>query len=181
MIIYFVLLFFFFFSSRRRHTRSKRDWSSDVCSSDLDERRPRTLRFDRGENRLMLRRRLARANGGILDQDIVLAGYLLDLVEERRRFHGALKDGLVLLDPFVAALPEIAVLDENFLFGPGRFVNGQLRLGFAEHAEKLAPNEEIDEENDGAGHDPGECALTLTHPLVPGGRHRGFPSRRNWA
>src|SRR5699024_5636343 len=27
-----------FFSSRRRHTRSKRDWSSDVCSSDL--RRP---------------------------------------------------------------------------------------------------------------------------------------------
>src|SRR5207249_9646777 len=27
--------YFFFFSSRRRHTRSKRDWSSDVCSSDL--------------------------------------------------------------------------------------------------------------------------------------------------
>src|SRR5699024_11368058 len=29
---------FFFFSSRRRHTRSKRDWSSDVCSSDLTRR-----------------------------------------------------------------------------------------------------------------------------------------------
>src|SRR5699024_1061611 len=28
---------FFFFTSRRRHTRSKRDWSSDVCSSDLDD------------------------------------------------------------------------------------------------------------------------------------------------
>src|SRR6267378_5911099 len=28
--------FFFFFSSRRRHTRSLRDWSSDVCSSDLE-------------------------------------------------------------------------------------------------------------------------------------------------
>src|SRR5699024_2339048 len=27
---------FFFFASRRRHTRSKRDWSSDVCSSDLE-------------------------------------------------------------------------------------------------------------------------------------------------
>src|SRR5690606_40047825 len=26
---------FFFFSSRRRHTRFSRDWSSDVCSSDL--------------------------------------------------------------------------------------------------------------------------------------------------
>src|SRR5438445_8338500 len=31
----FILLFFFFFSSRRRHTRYWRDWSSDVCSSDL--------------------------------------------------------------------------------------------------------------------------------------------------
>src|SRR5699024_11994745 len=31
----FILVFLFFFSRRRRHTRSKRDWSSDVCSSDL--------------------------------------------------------------------------------------------------------------------------------------------------
>src|SRR5207245_5407817 len=31
-----ILIFcFFFFSSRRRHTRCYRDWSSDVCSSDL--------------------------------------------------------------------------------------------------------------------------------------------------
>src|SRR5216684_9377657 len=29
-------MFFFFFSSRRRHTRCSRDWSSDVCSSDLE-------------------------------------------------------------------------------------------------------------------------------------------------
>src|SRR6266536_1392210 len=29
-------MFIFFFSSRRRHTSSTRDWSSDVCSSDLD-------------------------------------------------------------------------------------------------------------------------------------------------
>src|SRR2546430_12602119 len=29
-------MFFFFFSSRRRHTRFDCDWSSDVCSSDLD-------------------------------------------------------------------------------------------------------------------------------------------------
>src|SRR3712207_7715863 len=28
-------MFYFFFSSRRRHTRYWRDWSSDVCSSDL--------------------------------------------------------------------------------------------------------------------------------------------------
>src|SRR5215813_11288128 len=30
---------FFFFSSRRRHTRCGRDWSSDVCSSDLGRAR----------------------------------------------------------------------------------------------------------------------------------------------
>src|SRR5437870_13917949 len=33
------MYFFFFFSSRRRHTRWPRDWSSDVCSSDLNFRR----------------------------------------------------------------------------------------------------------------------------------------------
>src|SRR5699024_11236745 len=34
VIIQFII---FFFSSIRRHTRSKRDWSSDVCSSDLSQ------------------------------------------------------------------------------------------------------------------------------------------------
>src|SRR5216683_4869379 len=33
--MYAFTCFPFFFSSRRRHTRSDRDWSSDVCSSDL--------------------------------------------------------------------------------------------------------------------------------------------------
>src|SRR5207302_3102134 len=37
---------FFFFSSRRRHTRFSRDWSSDVCSSDLG-----TLLERRGQSR----------------------------------------------------------------------------------------------------------------------------------
>src|SRR2546426_10647626 len=32
----YLFFFFFFFSSRRRHTRLQGDWSSDVCSSDLD-------------------------------------------------------------------------------------------------------------------------------------------------
>src|SRR5690606_40306462 len=34
-VIPYALCAFFFFSSRRRHTRFSRDWSSDVCSSDL--------------------------------------------------------------------------------------------------------------------------------------------------
>src|SRR5256885_2652543 len=33
-----IILFYFFFSSRRRHTRLQGDWSSDVCSSDLQTR-----------------------------------------------------------------------------------------------------------------------------------------------
>src|SRR5690625_6883000 len=38
-----LILLLFFFSSRRRHTRWPRDWSSDVCSSDLED----TKRFIR--------------------------------------------------------------------------------------------------------------------------------------
>src|SRR5690606_39338688 len=37
---------YFFFSSRRRHTRFSRDWSSDVCSSDLT----RTMIVGLGQN-----------------------------------------------------------------------------------------------------------------------------------
>src|SRR2546422_1134389 len=43
-------MFCFFFSSRRRHTRCSRDWSSDVCSSDLlptVERHLGSLEFNR--------------------------------------------------------------------------------------------------------------------------------------
>src|SRR5215217_9190909 len=44
-------MFVFFFSSRRRHTRYWRDWSSDVCSSDLGVDRSLVLERDRGDGR----------------------------------------------------------------------------------------------------------------------------------
>src|SRR5579871_1574532 len=44
----------FFFSSRRRHTSSLRDWSSDVCSSDLP---PRSL-WPKAPSRPLRRARL---------------------------------------------------------------------------------------------------------------------------
>src|SRR5207248_1434528 len=45
----FFFFMFFFFSSRRRHTRSYGDWSSDVCSSDLEDNlRKLMLREPRG-------------------------------------------------------------------------------------------------------------------------------------
>src|SRR6266496_5092942 len=42
-------LFFFFLSSSRRHTRSLRDWSSDVCSSDLRANRAALVNLVRYE------------------------------------------------------------------------------------------------------------------------------------
>src|SRR5690606_2170515 len=47
----------FFFSSRRRHTRFSRDWSSDVCSSDL-------MAWSRVGVQTMARLRVWQANGG---------------------------------------------------------------------------------------------------------------------
>src|SRR6266496_4232714 len=49
-----LLFFFFFFSSRRRHTRSLRDWSSDVCSSDLLDETRQSVRDLRDEVRQVL-------------------------------------------------------------------------------------------------------------------------------
>src|SRR5690606_41659034 len=56
--LYLFYIFFFFFSSRRRHTRFSRDWSSDVCSSDL---RPLVARRHPGRDRAR-----DRAGGGAL-------------------------------------------------------------------------------------------------------------------
>src|SRR5438105_13541972 len=49
-------VFFFFFSSRRRHTRSTRDWSSDVCSSDLPRRAREAARLGAARRRVHRRR-----------------------------------------------------------------------------------------------------------------------------
>src|SRR2546429_2373027 len=43
ILVQYIVMLFFFFSSRRRHTRCSRDWSSDVCSSDLRSRFERYL------------------------------------------------------------------------------------------------------------------------------------------
>src|SRR5206468_8195088 len=55
--------YWFFFSSRSRHTRSDRDWSSDVCSSDLQVGR---LRADLMAARIAALAGSADASGGLL-------------------------------------------------------------------------------------------------------------------
>src|SRR5206468_4781197 len=57
----------FFFSSRRRHTRSDRDWSSDVCSSDLKGKLDAAARVS-----AMERIRIADGYAGFADCDLVV-------------------------------------------------------------------------------------------------------------
>src|SRR6266478_208726 len=72
--------FFFFFSSRRRHTRFDCDWSSDVCSSDLNSRWPRA-----GE-RSNFHRNVASENRGV---------HSLPRSNQSEHALGAIKNGMV--------------------------------------------------------------------------------------
>src|SRR5690606_41022885 len=76
-------LAFFFFSSRRRHTRFSRDWSSDVCSSDLFTR---TLHLGAGTVAGFLHAGDLRAQQLLAQLDLVgmvlvVTGFLADLVQ----------------------------------------------------------------------------------------------------
>src|SRR5437016_10213646 len=84
MVVMFCL--FFFFSSRRRHTRLVSDWSSDVCSSDLDSGTP-LGHFQLDSD--ITRRKQA-------EQELrVLSGRLLTIRdEERRRWARELHDSV---------------------------------------------------------------------------------------
>src|SRR2546429_1542632 len=82
---------FFFFSSRRRHTRCSRDWSSDVCSSDLGHAHREHREHERGRHPLehegrgrlaVVEERLAEVAGdGVADEARELDG---QRSEERR-------------------------------------------------------------------------------------------------
>src|SRR5690625_6273099 len=69
--ICFHISFSFFFSSRRRHTRWPRDWSSDVCSSDLDLP-PAVLATLPGRSDRTPAQALVTRLGGVLPEDVVV-------------------------------------------------------------------------------------------------------------
>src|SRR2546429_5735574 len=126
-------MFLFFFSSRRRHTRCSRDWSSDVCSSDLltiawsADGEPRMARLEPGASirpvifvgptpvRTEVARRLlpdlvphrdAAANAG---RSALLVAALTQLPAEPGRLLAATRDWLH-QDYRAGAMPETAAL-----------------------------------------------------------------------
>src|SRR5256885_8346761 len=80
----FTVCFFFFFSSRRRHTRLQGDWSSDVCSSDLQFlREPHGRQHLANLDLLNNRQLLLRLEGKVLLRD---SQFLPTLFDDSRIF-----------------------------------------------------------------------------------------------
>src|SRR6266498_4714186 len=98
---------FFFFSSRRRHTRCGRDWSSDVCSSDLGE----------GSAFADLAYEGAGARIAAVEEVWAVSELLLKVKEPIEPEYGRLRDGLVLFtylhiaadEPLTRALVESGI------------------------------------------------------------------------
>ena len=88
LFLRFYVYFFFFFSSRRRHTRCSRDWSSDVCSSDLDELKIYGYFYERGD-RTSINKRVHEA---ILAWEDVRKGRELD-IKRVKAFYNYVKTG----------------------------------------------------------------------------------------
>src|ERR671939_459762 len=100
------VVLFFFFSSRRRHTRYWRDWSSDVCSSDLLS--PCVIFIDEID---ALGRQRGRSNDSAsADQDQTLNPLLLEMDGFDQH------SGLVIIAP--TNRPDIL---DSALTRPGRF------------------------------------------------------------
>src|SRR5437016_13713177 len=98
IIVIFFLFFFFFFSSRRRHTRLVSDWSSDVCSSDLERMAVEAagLYLDYSKNRIIdqtlrLLLQLAEESGLQARIDAMFGGEKINITEKRAVLHVALR------------------------------------------------------------------------------------------
>src|SRR5438874_3608880 len=107
----------FFFSSRRRHTRSLRDWSSDVCSSDLGELKQRPAHLVKTELRALHQdgswRRLEAVGVNRLDDTAIRAIVVTYRdITERQRTERDLRETLSLLNAtFESTTDGILVVD----------------------------------------------------------------------
>ena len=89
-VFLFCVFSVFFFSSRRRHTRLVRDWSSDVCSSDLNDPTQvckdaeKTLTLIRGGESVIYEATFS-FNGGLCHSDLVVKKSLFDQVYKSKK------------------------------------------------------------------------------------------------
>src|SRR5215213_10653841 len=112
------LFFFFFFSSRRRHTRLVSDWSSDVCSSDLDMSKLTRLFIDAANERIeALPRRLAEL--GVRYPREREEEFVVELREMYARYYGA---SLSEIDPLQVIREAFQLIYRLNLRLPTRFV-----------------------------------------------------------
>src|SRR2546429_601033 len=94
--------YFFFFSSRRRHTRCSRDWSSDVCSSDLAKIGVHYYKNIDAANDTLAKVRERRSDGFIVQADV-------NRTDDIRGMMDHVKSEFGKLDIFVSnARPEIS-------------------------------------------------------------------------
>src|SRR4029450_11986980 len=111
----------------------------------------------------MIRGCFTRTNRGILDQDMVLAGYLLQLVKEGGSFRGILERWLMLPDPLVAFHPKISFFDVEGLLGPTRFACGELAACATQRAKDPVQNQKIHKHKQRAAHNPSNHTLARIH------------------
>src|SRR2546422_8514928 len=119
--------FFFFFSSRRRHTRCSRDWSSDVCSSDLAatvaavERGFRALALGEATLPDPLVMELAELSGEVHVKSAYLRGARHIVLKLATGFYGNRErglpsgDGLFLLLDAQTGVPELLLEEHGYL------------------------------------------------------------------
>src|SRR3989449_7370469 len=144
---------FFFFSSRRRHTRCSRDWSSDVCSSDLCEYASMFAAYGIKVTLFDIRNDLLR----FVDQEIVQAliyhmrtngvtmrlGEQLDKVatDEQGRVVTTFKSGkTIVTDVLLYAMGRIANTDMLNLAAPGMTPDKTGQLKVNEHYQTEVPH-----------------------------------------
>src|SRR5690606_39987150 len=95
---------FLFFSSRRRHTRFSRDWSSDVCSSDLSLVERAQEQYDEEEAR-KIQKKIAKNEFGFDD--------FLSQIQQVKKM-GSMKDLVGMIPGVGKALKDVEIEDDAF-------------------------------------------------------------------
>src|ERR1035437_10722608 len=117
---YIFLIFFFFFSSRRRHTRYWREWSSDMCSSDLHGH-GNTVTVRHVPDLLSLQNSARGQQVGMDDVHRMLAAEHLERLLQENVFAGEHGD----IDGVGDLLPQSGLLPGNHVLQPGEVVLGE--------------------------------------------------------